>query len=235
MVRIGICAGKTETLLVEEACRRLVKRMRVRLTIQKWEDVKALEERIRGGMEFDVLFLNLPSADQDVISLGKCLREELRNFQTQLIYLAEKECYSRALIQTIPLDFYLKGSGVERMEEILQRAMIVLKRAEQRFEFRFRKNYYSIPFRDIIYLCSDVRRIRVKTILEEFEFNGLLRDVKNLLPKDFLVIHKSFIINKAHVLRYDFETVRLSDGTTLSISKTNRSMVKACLSVASIL
>ena len=233
MVRIGVCAGKTDTQLVEEACRRLGKRMRVRLTVQKWEDVKELEERIRGGMEFDILFLNLASGDQEMINLGRCLREELRNFQTQLIYLAEKECYSRPLIQTIPLDFYIEGSGVDRMEEILQRALIVLRRAEQRFEFKFRKNYYSIPFRDIVYLCSDVRRIRVKTALEEFEFNGLLRDVKNLLPKDFLVIHKSFIINKAHVLRYDFETVRLSDGTTLSISKTNRSMVKSCLRVES--
>ncbi|MCR5461260.1 MAG: LytTR family transcriptional regulator DNA-binding domain-containing protein [Acetatifactor sp.] len=82
---------------------------------------------------------------------------------------------------------------------------------------------------DVLYMCSDLRRIHVKTTRGNYEFNGLLRDLKKTLPKDFLVIHKSFIVNREHVLYFTYEKVTLSDGTILSISKANRSRAKSML------
>ena len=229
MYRIGICAEEEEALHLEEAFQQYKQRENVKMNVQRWQSMDELTEYVQNGNEFEVLFLKTAPGDQKAIRLGKCLREELRNFRTQLIYLAEKECYSRELIQTIPFDFFVEGSGKETAEEILERALLVLKRSNEKFEFRFGKNYYSIPIRDIVYLCSDVRRIRVKTHQEEFEFNGLLRDVKKLLPKDFVVIHKSFIVNKDHVLQHSYDNVRMTDGTTLSISKTYRSKARTFL------
>ena len=229
MYRIGICTEKEEAARLEAAFSHLEGEDGIKLQISTWQSMEELTEVIRVGRDFDVLFLRTSEGDRRAIALGKLLREEQRNFHVQLIYLADTECYSRELIQTIPLDFFIEKSGKETAEEILRRAIGVIKKSKERFEFRFGKNYYSIPLRDIIYVCSDVRRIRVKTAMKEFEFNGLLRDVKELLPKDFLVIHKSFIVNKEHVLHYTYETVSMSDGTILSVSKINRSRVKACL------
>lgn len=227
MYQIGICTEEAQALRLKEAFQKYKRTENVKLDVRIWRDMEELTEIIRNGKEFDVLFLRTFPGDQKAIKLGKLLREDYRNFHTQLIYLAEKECYSRELIQTIPFDFFMEESGKETAGELLSRVLLALKRSDEKFEFRFGKNYYFVPINEIIYLCSDIRRIHVKTLREEFEFNGLLRDVKRFLPKEFLVIHRSFIINKAHVLQYAYDSVRLSDGTTLSVSKTNRSKVKA--------
>lgn len=229
MYRIGICANMEEAKKLEEACRKYGERQNLALDSETWFSADALTEEIRRGREFEVLFVEITDAEDSAIGLGKCLREEQRNFKTQLIYLANRECYSRALIQTMPFDFLLTGNSMEAVEDILDRVFLTLRRAAEKFEFKFGKNYFSIPTEDIVYVCSDLRRVRVKTKEEEFEFNGLLRDVIAGMPKDFIVIHKSFIINKTHVISYAYETVKLSDGTILSISKTNRSRVKKCM------
>ena len=229
MYRIGIWGETGEIKRLEEAFRRFSRRENVRLSIKTGQALEQLKEEIQGGQEYDVLFLRILPGDLRAIQLGRRLREEKRNFHTQLIYLAEREFYSRELIKTLPLDFYVEEEGKETAEELLKRAISVIKKSSGRFEFRLGRNYYSLPLKDILYFCSDLRRIKVKTPIDVFEFNGLLREVKERLPGEFLVIHKSFIINRNHVLQYNGEMVTLTDGTTLSISKTNRNAVKAFL------
>ncbi|MBR6477729.1 MAG: LytTR family transcriptional regulator [Lachnospiraceae bacterium] len=228
MYHIGIYGENAEAERLKQTLRTFGKKEGEKLAIEIWSSLEELTNIIKKGKEIDVIFLRL-DPEGSAIRFGKFLREERRNFQTQLIYMAEKECYTREIIQTLPLDFYLEKNGKETAGQLLRRAIAVIKQAGEKFEFRFGRNYYSIPIEDILYVCSDLRRLRVKTLLGEFEFNGLLRDLISRLPKDFLVIHKSFVVNGCHVRQFNNETVLLSDGTQLAISKTNRTKVKSFL------
>ena len=61
---------------------------------------------------------------------------------------------------------------------------------------------------------------------ETHEFYGSLKDVIKNLSEDFLVIHKSYVVNHRHVLRYAYESVELYNGVVLAISQANRIRVR---------
>ena len=80
--------------------------------------------------------------------------------------------------------------------------------------------------RDIVYLESQGRKIRVMAPNAAVEFCGRLKEAAKALSEDFVVIHQSYIVNREYVFRYTYETVELTDGTVLTISPANRKAVR---------
>lgn len=228
MYRIGICEVKARGVL-ERGISHYSEKEKLKLEMQVWDTVEELMDDLFAGMELDVLFLGISGENMLQILSGKKIREELGELEMRLIYVAGRECYSREMVQSMPFDILHCGFSAEEAATVIRRAVSSIQKSKKKLEFQFGKTYYSIPYRDVLYMCSDLRRIHVKTTRGNYEFNGLLRDLKKTLPKDFLVIHKSFIVNREHVLYFTYEKVTLSDGTILSISKANRSRAKSML------
>ena len=55
---------------------------------------------------------------------------------------------------------------------------------------------------------------------------GKLKNIIKELPEDFLVIHKSYVVNKQRIARYTYETVELDNGRVLTISQAQRKQVR---------
>ena len=53
-----------------------------------------------------------------------------------------------------------------------------------------------------------------------------LKNIIKELPEDFLVIHKSYVVNKQRIARYTYETVELDNGRVLTISQAQRKQVR---------
>ena len=87
-----------------------------------------------------------------------------------------------------------------------------------------------MPTRDIAYFMSMDKKIRVVTKDGEEEFYGKLKGILEKLPTDFVMIHQSYIINQLYVSEYSYDSVKMSNGAVLSISKpyrkTTRSKIK---------
>ena len=228
MYRIGICEVKAREIL-EEGILQYSKKENLKLEMHFWNTAEEMVEDLFNGMELDVLFLGMSCGSMMQILSGKKIREELGELQMRLIYVGCHVRYTKEMIQSMPFDILFYGFTAGEAANVFERAIRSIRKNKTSLEFQFGKTYYSIPFHEILYLSSDLRRIRVKTHQAEYEFNGLLRNVKENLPKEFLVIHKSFIINCKHVVQFTYENVKMTDGTMLSISKVNRSRVKAFL------
>ena len=61
---------------------------------------------------------------------------------------------------------------------------------------------------------------------EEKEFYGKLKDLLQKLPKHFMQIHKSFIVNQDYVVQYSYDNVRMENGKTLNISRPYKNVVR---------
>lgn len=228
MYRIGICEVKSREIL-EQGIWHRAEKDKLKLELRVWNTVEELMDDLFSGMELDVLFLGMSCGNMLQILSGKKIREEIGALEMRLIYVSCRECYTKEMIQSMPFDFLLYGFSAEEASAVFGRAVASLQKSKRNLDFQFGKIHYSIPFHDILYLGSNLRRIHVKTTFGDYEFNGLLRDLKQILPNGFLVIHKSYIINREHVLQFTYEKVKLTDGTILSISKVNRSQVKTLL------
>ena len=71
------------------------------------------------------------------------------------------------------------------------------------------------------------KKIRLMTKNGEEDFYGKLKNILGKLPADFVMIHQSYIINQQYVSEYSYESVKMSDGTILSISKPYRKTIRS--------
>lgn len=227
MYHIGICddgenfCTSMETMLLQWA---KVKSLQIDTCV--WYTGEGLKEYLRTGNPLDILFLDIELFKMTGIEVGGYIREQLDDMGMQIVYISGKASYARQLFRTQPLDFLVKPISVSQIEDVLERALRVIKRKNEKFEFRLGKDYYYVPMGEIVYFGSEGRKVKIVTLKETFSFYGRLRETAKELPEDFIVIHKSYIVNREYIFRYTYEMVELVNGILLTISPANRKQVR---------
>lgn len=177
--------------------------------------------------KFDVIFLDIELKQMNGVEVGRRIREEMLDEVTQIIYISAKQSYAMDLFQTRPLNFLIKPINKEKIRKSLKLAMQLSSRCNLFFEFHVGKMYYRVPYKDIIYFESDDKKIRIISTENTYEFYGKLADINKGVPsKDFLLIHKSYLINYMYVSEAKYDSIKLSNEISLPISQTYRKEVR---------
>lgn len=240
MYSIGICDdGINICSFIETEILRYVEKQKIKATVEVWNSGEALQNYLQKGNSLDILFLDIELFEMSGIELGDYIRNQLENRNMQIIYISGKSSYAQSLFKTQPMDFLVKPIKGEQIIEELNLAMKILEKNKTRFEFQVGKEYYYIPYNEIMYLYSTSRIVKIiKYINDEgcinfplemdagVEFYGKLKDIIKDLPDEFVVIHQSYIVNMKFVVKYTYEEVELVNGIKLSISKSHRKAVR---------
>ncbi len=227
MYHIGICDdGKNFCASMEEMILHYIREKEVPVEIKIWYTGEGLLDYLDKDGHIDILFLDIELFQLSGVEVGDYIRNRLGDRKMQIIYVSGKPSYALQLFKNQPMDFLIKPIGQPQINETLNLAVKILGKNTGKFEFQCGRDYYYIPFCEIMYFASDGRKIRVVSIQEEKEFYGKLKDVADNLPQEFIVIHKSYVVNRNHIARYTYEIVELIDGTVLTISKANRKQVR---------
>ena len=104
----------------------------------------------------------------------------------QIIYISGKQSYAQQLFKVQPMDFIVKPIEEEKIEETLALALKIVGRNTKRFEFQLGKEYYYVPYGDILCFVSDGRKVRLLTTSGEKEFYGKLKILSRNCRKIFL-------------------------------------------------
>lgn len=227
MYQVGICDdGENVCASIENMLLQYAKEKSVSLNIQIWYTGEKLSAYLAAGGYMDILFLDIELFKMTGIEVGGYIRNGLDNMGLQIVYISGKSSYAQRLFKTQPLDFLVKPITQEQINDTLGMAIKIIRRKNERFEFRRGKDYYYVRQGDIIYFESRGRKVRIVTLQSTYEFYGRLKEIVTGLSEDFIEIHQSYIVNKEHVLRYTYEMVELENGTILTISQTKRKQVR---------
>lgn len=227
MYNIGICDdGKATCSSLEEMVLRYTKEKNISVETMVWYSAENLCSYLERQNDLDILFLDIALLGMTGIQAGDFIRNRLENWAMQIIYISAKPSYAMQLFKTQPLDFLVKPISQLQINETLGRAIKILDRGAGKFEFRAGKDFYAIPFKDIICFISERRKIKVVAIQGQKEFYGKMKDILPKLSENFFLIHQSYLVNKEHVFRYAYDTVELRNGMVLPISKANRKRVR---------
>lgn len=227
MYNIGICddgikfCSQLESMIWDYAERKGIK-----VDIKVWYSGESLCEYLKSGNHLDIVFLDIELLKTTGIEVGNYIRETLGNRGMSIVYISGKASYAQQLFKTQPVDFLVKPVSQDMLDETLDLVIKIVNRGKEKFEFQKGKDYYYISYKDIIYFCSEGRKVKIITKDGILDFYGKLNDIIAEIPKEFVQIHQSFIVNKEHISRYTYETVELVDRTVLSISKVNRKRVR---------
>lgn len=227
MYNIGICDdGENVCIFIENMLIQYAQEKNIQVDTNVWHTGEGLRDYLESGNHLDILFLDIELFKMTGIEVGNYIRNQLDNVGMQIIYISGKASYAQQLFKTQPLDFLVKPISQDQINDVMEMAIRIIKKRNDRFEFQQGKEYYYVPMGDIVYLGSEGRKVKVVTMKATFEFYGKLKEAAKRLSEEFIVIHQSYIINREYVFRYTYEMVELVDGTILTISSANRKLVR---------
>ena len=228
MYRIGICDDDKELCSgLEEQIYHIAKELSVKADVEVWYSGESILNDLGNGTQLDLIFLDIELVRKDGISVGKFIRGEMEDIQTHIVYISSKQSYAMQLFKTQPLDFLIKPVSNKQLKEVLARSLKQKRSSDIYFEYQKGSSILRIPTRDIAYFMSMDKKIRLMAKDGEEEFYGKLKNILEKLPADFVMIHQSYIVNQLYVSEYSYDSVKMLDGTTLSISKPYRKSTRS--------
>lgn len=177
---------------------------------------------------YDLLFLDIELPKMNGVAVGQYIRETLKNENIQIAYISSKQEYAMELFEMRPINFLVKPLSDEKIESLIDKFLKLNKIDTETFNFKAGHNYYKIPFSDILYFCSNGRKINIVTLKKEYEFYGSLDNIySEVKNKKFLFVHKSFLVNFKHIRKYQYEQLTMSDNKIIPVSQMRRKAVRS--------
>ncbi len=228
MLRIAICDDeKIICTGLEDVLYEIGKDINQEIETEVYYSGENLCDYLCEGNRFDLIFLDIELSNINGVEVGKIIREKLKDELTQIVYISGNESYAMELFEIRPLNFLIKPFSKEKLEEVLLKAIKLLHKENNFFEYKNNNITFSILLKDILYFESHGRKVNIVLSNETKSFYGKLSTVEEQIHnQDFIMIHKSYLINLNHCIEYTYEYVKMSNDEVLTISQNNRKSVR---------
>ncbi|MCR5702666.1 MAG: LytTR family DNA-binding domain-containing protein [Lachnospiraceae bacterium] len=191
--------------------------------IQTFTNSRDLITCLEKENNIDLLFLDIELNDITGVDIGNMIRRDMHNDFMQIVFVSSKENYAMQLFNIRPFDFLLKPIDYKKVEYIMDEYSRLYMVKQNYFEYRIGKICYKIDEQAILYFQSIGRKISMVTSNGTKEFYGKLSELTpNLKAQSFVVIHKSYIINRRYVSEYSRDSVTMTNGDVVPVSRSMR-------------
>ncbi|MFI3214742.1 MAG: LytTR family DNA-binding domain-containing protein, partial [Eubacteriales bacterium] len=169
----------------------------------------------------DLIFLDVELLEENGISLGKEIR--VRNKEVVIIYVSEYVQYAPQGYQVQASAYILKHDLESLFEETVTTILREMNLGDEYFDILGKGQKIRVLIKDIIFVeiysksvcihmqtgCGEIYEMKVALHVLEQKFHA----------KGFLRIHKSYLVNMAHILSMRNYHVNLSNGRSLNASQ----------------
>ena len=175
----------------------------------------------------DLLFLNVNMRGINGLECGYFIRECMKNYTLEIIYISSKANYVLGLFYNRPFDFLSEPISKELLNWEMDKFLKVFMRKESSFLYKKKGCIVRQELRDILYFESHLKKISINTFNGSDEFYGSLKEVHQRLENEyFFFCHNSILINYKNINKIYFDKLCLNDGTILPISQSRRPLVR---------
>ena len=177
----------------------------------------------------DIAFLDIDFAHTryNGLDIARKLRSERKDaiiiFVTNFIEYAPEGYEVQAFRYVLKLDVESK------LKDYLQQAITQLQSVCETLKIKVNGEIIDIPLKSILYIESQLRMILIhvqkdssgKNTKKYSCYASLAEIEKQLEPQGFLRIQKSYLVNMAHLQRFQRKEAMLDNGTMLPVSEKN--------------
>lgn len=200
--------------------------------VREFESGSLLLEAVGQGERFDVYFLDIQMGVEkdEGISVAKKLRQ--MGEMGLIVYVTAFAGYMQVGYEVRAFRYLLKDQLDQMLPSVLRDIQEELH-SGQYFSFRYDRESFRVPKRDILYLESSRRVILLHTQQDKYRFYGNLDQLEQELGGDardiFLRCHKSFLVNMRHLRRLAGAELELIDGRSIPVSRACMDKVRAAM------
>lgn len=176
----------------------------------------------------NILFLDIDMGEVSGMEIARHLRALHSN--AILIFVTNYVQYSPEGYEVQAFRYILKSELEKRLLGYFEAALEELGCQKQRLDFSVSGEAYGVDHKNILYLESQRRVIYLHLLKgdrKKFHFYSTMEmQEKRLAHAGFLRVHKSYLVNMAHIEKLNYDKVQLCDGTVLPVSERKFSEVK---------
>lgn len=228
MFKIGICDDEKITCTeIEDIIHKFCDENGLQVETYVWYTGEMLCIDLKNKVKLDLLFLDIDLLSMTGVEVSEFIRKELEIFSIEIVYISSRTEYIMELFHAHPFNFLIKPLSATQIEENVREAIKTHKEKNAEFEYNIKGEFGRIAYRDIKYFSSDNKKINIIATKGPVTINGKLKEIVQILPKNFMQIHQSHVINIDYIDTCSYEEVRLKgEKASLNISRTYRKIVR---------
>lgn len=168
--------------------------------------------------EFDIYFLDIEMDNISGIDVARKIR--ITNAKAIIIFTTGFKDYVFDAFDVNAFHYLIKPIHEMKFKEILYSAIKSISKKDKFLLAKNSSSSYKIFFKDIIYIESNHRKVKIHTTYDIIEYYYKISDLENELLKDnFFRCHKSYIVNFEYVQSFDNTFIALKNSEKVFVSK----------------
>lgn len=149
------------------------------------------------------------------MDIAKQIRQD--GYDGEIIFLTSFCEYVFGGYKVHALNYLLKPLETEALYSCLNEVRESLQ--TNYYVFRNNQAIVQIEYRDILSFSSFLHNVDILTRNEHFNQNATLSSILSHLPKQFVRVHRSHIVNMAHIHKISGNKITLSNRTMVPIGR----------------
>lgn len=177
--------------------------------------------------KFDLLFLDIKYEGRNGVEVGRYIRETVGDEAVQIAYISGDTGYAMELFEYRPINFLIKPVSEAEVKRVLDKYLKISYQKTENFQYKIGSDIFQVALSEIKYFSSRARKVILHGKERKAEFYGSLESIYSQIKgKQFLYVHKSFIVNYHCIIKMEYKQVILYDGTVIPISQARRPAIR---------
>ena len=178
--------------------------------------------------DYDILLLDIEMQSMNGVALARSIRKE--NDAVQIVFITGYTDYIAEGYDVAALHYLIKPVSEEKLHEVLNRAVIKIRKNEKALFLSSSGEAVRIPLYEIKYLEVQKNYVTIHA-KSNYTVKKTLGALEQELDERFYRMARSYIVNLSYIDRISKSDVFLSDGTVLPLPRghyepLNRAFIK---------
>lgn len=175
----------------------------------------------------DMAFLDIDYESENLngIDIARTLREA--NSRALIFFVTNYIDYAPAGYEVQAFRYILKRDIGEVLERYILQAMENMAEGQEFLRLRDQEQTVDLSLEQISYLEVLDHYVSIHTVGDTYTLGATLSSMESVMEAHgFLRVHKSYLVNMAHIRKFRSRECVLTDGTALAVSEKNYSQQK---------
>ncbi len=168
--------------------------------------------------DIDLVILQTDIDGEDGIEAARSIQEFYPGIQ--IIFTANLTARIQDVFRTKLLYLLIRPFEDRHLEEALRYAHEQYTEALQKtITLKFKGNLFRIRISIIDYVESAGRRLYIYTSENKWEINMKMEEIRSLLPSNFVLCHRSYLVNIDHIMKIDSAGIELFNHMRIPVAR----------------
>ena len=225
-IKVILCDDDPDFLKVlHNGVERTFSRLNIKTRIFSFNAPADISLELLAACDMAFLDIDFDREDRNGIDIARTLRQV--NSHALIFFVTNYIDYAPAGYEVQAFRYILKRDMGEVLERYILQAMESMAAGQEFLRLRDKEQTIDLPLEQITYLEVLDHYVSIHTGSENYTLNATLSGMESEMEEHgFLRIHKSYLVNMAHIRKFRSRECLLLDGTLLAVSEKNYSQQK---------